>query len=152
MNAFYSLDSRLRGNDIIIDARQALALWDEACATRWGKQPVWIHGDFAIGNLLASHRHTVCVHSIGAIKLSAVIDFGRMAIGDTACDLEIAWTYLSGKFREIFMLEMDMDKDTWIRLRAWALRKATYEFARLTDKQCPEACLQIRIIEEVMHG
>jgi len=36
----------------IIDAGQALALWDKACATRWNKAPIWIHGDFAIGNIL----------------------------------------------------------------------------------------------------
>ena len=75
-----------------------------------------------------------------------------MAIGDQACDLEIAWTYLSGKFREIFMLEMNMDQAVWLRSRAWVLRKAAFDFGRLPEKQCPEACLQIRIIEEVMHG
>ena len=31
----------------IIDVTRALALWDKACATRWNKQPVWIHGDFS---------------------------------------------------------------------------------------------------------
>jgi hypothetical protein len=36
MKICYSLDSRLRGND-----NNA-----HACATRWNKQPVWIHGDF----------------------------------------------------------------------------------------------------------
>lgn len=28
----------------IIDVTQALALWDRACATKWDKKPVWIHG------------------------------------------------------------------------------------------------------------
>jgi aminoglycoside phosphotransferase (APT) family kinase protein len=33
----------------LINANQALALWDKACATNWRKAPVWIHGDFAVG-------------------------------------------------------------------------------------------------------
>jgi aminoglycoside phosphotransferase (APT) family kinase protein len=100
----------------IIDVTRALALWDQACATRWNKQPIWIHGDFAIGNILMDGG-----------KLSAVIDFGGGAVGDPACDLVIAWTYLSGKSREIFISKMDMDSDTWLRGRAWALWKATFE-------------------------
>jgi aminoglycoside phosphotransferase (APT) family kinase protein len=73
----------------IIDANQALALWDKACATKWDKTPAWIHGDFAIGNML-----------MNGSELSAIIDFGGVAVGDPACDLVIAWTYLSGKSRE----------------------------------------------------
>ena len=103
----------------IIDPSKALALWDRASATKWDKKPVWIHGDFAIGNILMEDG-----------KLSAVIDFGSAAVGDPACDLVIAWTYLSGKSREIFIDEMDMDQDTWLRARAWALWKATFGYAR----------------------
>jgi len=123
----------------IIDAGQALALWDKACATRWNKQPIWIHGDFAIGNIL-----------MDGDKLSAVIDFGGAAVGDPACDLVIAWTYLSGKAREIFISKMDMDPDTWLRARAWALWKATFELCQIPDKNSPEAGLQKRIIDEVV--
>ena len=60
----------------IIDAGKALALWNQACATRWNKPPVWIHGDFAIGNIL-----------IDSGKLSAIIDFGGAAVGDPALDV-----------------------------------------------------------------
>ena len=123
----------------IIDASKALALWDQACATRWKKAPIWIHGDFAICNILMDRG-----------KLSAVIDFGGAAVGDPACDLVIAWTYLSGKAREIFISKMDMDFDTWLRARAWALWKATFELCQISDKNSPEAGLQKRIIGEVL--
>ena len=53
-------------------------------------------------------------------KLSGIIDFGGIAVGDPACDLVIAWTYLSAKGREIFMSEMNLDIDTWMRARGWA--------------------------------
>ncbi len=124
-----------------IDAPRALALWDQACATRWNKTPIWIHGDFAIGNILMDGG-----------KLSAVIDFGGAAVGDSACDLVIAWTYLSGKAREIFISKMDMDDDTWLRARAWALWKATFELCQIADKNSAEAASQKRIIDEVMNG
>ncbi|PPE03404.1 aminoglycoside phosphotransferase family protein [Holospora curviuscula] len=125
----------------IIDASKALALWGRACETKWDKKPVWIHGDFAIGNILMDSG-----------KLSAVIDFGGAAVGDPACDLVIAWTYLFGKAREIFISEMDMDTDTWLRARAWTLWKATFELCQIADKNSPEAGLQKRIIDEVMNG
>lgn len=124
----------------IIDASKALDLWDKACTTRWDKKPVWIHGDFAIGNILMDSG-----------KLSAVIDFGGAAVGDPACDLVIAWTYLFGKAREIFIAEMDMDQDTWLRARAWTLWKATFELCQIADKNSPEAGLQKRIIDEVIN-
>ena len=125
----------------VIDVTRALALWDHACATKWNKQPVWIHGDFAIGNILMDGE-----------KLSAVIDFGGAAVGDPACDLVIAWTYLSGKAREIFISEMDMDADTWLRARAWAIWKATFELCQISDKNRFNESLQKRIIDDVING
>jgi aminoglycoside phosphotransferase (APT) family kinase protein len=124
----------------IIDVARALDLWDQACATRWNKAPIWIHGDFAIGNILMDGG-----------KLSAVIDFGGAAVGDPACDLVIAWTYLSGKSREIFIDAIDIDPDTWLRARAWALWKATFELCKIANKNSPEALVQKRIIEDIMN-
>lgn len=125
----------------IIDATQSLDLWERACATKWDKSPVWIHGDFAVGNMVMNDG-----------KLSAIIDFGGAAIGDPACDLVIAWTYLSGKAREIFIAEMDLGQDTWLRARAWTLWKATYELCKILDKNCPDAKVQKQIINEVIKG
>jgi aminoglycoside phosphotransferase (APT) family kinase protein len=85
-------------------------------------------------------------------KLSAVIDFGGAAVGDPAWDLVIAWTYLSDKARETFISKMDMDPDTWLRARACALWKATFELCQIADKNSQEADLQKRIIDEVMNG
>jgi len=124
----------------VIDVTRALALWERACETKWNKQPVWIHGDFAIGNILMDGE-----------KLSAVIDFGGAAVGDPACDLVIAWTYLSGKAREIFISEMNMDPDTWLRARAWALWKATFELCQIADKSSADALLQKTIISNILY-
>ena len=125
----------------IIDSDLALGLWSKACATRWNKTPLWVHGDFAIGNML-----------MDGDRLSAVIDFGGTAVGDPTCDLVIAWTYLTGRAREIFIQQMDMDRDTWIRARAWALWKATFELCQATGKTNLEAQMQIQIISDILHG
>ena len=124
-----------------IDPNRALGLFEKACATKWNKKPIWVHGDFAIGNML-----------IEGGKLCAIIDFGGAAIGDPACDLVIAWSYLSGKSRESFIREIDLDQDTWLRARAWALWKATYELCQMKDKNSFEAKFQKKIIEEVING
>ncbi|GGI78533.1 GNAT family N-acetyltransferase [Legionella impletisoli] len=124
----------------IIDETKAIKLWEQACKTKWNKSPVWIHGDFAISNMLLKEN-----------ELSAIIDFGGMALGDPACDLVIAWTFLNGKARDIFFQEMDLDESTWLRAKAWALWKATFELCQITDKNSPEALMQKRIIENVVY-
>lgn len=123
----------------IMDNAKALDVWERACHTQWNNPPVWIHGDFAIGNMLVQQG-----------KLTAIIDFGGMAMGDPACDLVIAWTYLSGKAREVFIKAIDVDKNTWLRARAWALWKATYELCQLKDKNSSQGIVHKKIIEDLL--
>lgn len=123
----------------VIDVAKAIDLWDRACNTKWDKSPVWVHGDFAIGNMLLTNN-----------KLSAVIDFGGVALGDPACDLVIAWTFLNGKSREIFMHEMDLDDNTWLRAKAWVLWKASFELCQIEDKNSHMADIQKKIINSVI--
>ncbi|MGW4486863.1 aminoglycoside phosphotransferase family protein [Amycolatopsis sp. NPDC004368] len=94
-----------------IDTAAATAVFDAALAApAWGRAPVWVHGDPAPGNLLARDGH-----------LTAVIDFGTVAIGDPAVDLIVAWTLLDGPSREVFRTKLAVDDATWTRGRAWAL-------------------------------
>src|SRR5439155_14751042 len=72
--------------------------------------PVWIHGDLTPGNLLVEQG-----------RLSAVIDFGCLGVGDPACDLMVAWTLLSGETRDAFRAALAVDDATWARGRGWAL-------------------------------
>jgi hypothetical protein len=46
---------------------------------------------------------------------------------------------------------MDLDEDTWLRAKAWALWKATYELCQITDKNSPEAFIQKTIIKDVLY-
>lgn len=124
----------------IINSNKAIQLWEKACKTRWNKNSVWIHGDLSIGNILIKNG-----------SLSAIIDFGGMSLGDPACDLVIAWTFLKDKERHIFIREMALDKETWLRAKAWALWKATFELCEIADKNSPEAHVQKRIIQDVLY-
>lgn len=90
-----------------------LAVWDDAVATAWTGDPVWVHGDVAAGNLLVRDG-----------RLAAVIDFGSSGVGDPACDTVIAWTLLSGASRAAFRTALGLDDATWARGRGWALWKA----------------------------
>lgn len=102
----------------VIDGAAARALWDRACATSWRRAPVWVHGDVAGGNLLVREG-----------RLSAVIDFGCSAVGDPACDLAIAWTFMDASARAAFRDALPLDDDTWLRGRAWTLWKALIQCA-----------------------
>ncbi|HVY51427.1 MAG TPA: aminoglycoside phosphotransferase family protein [Devosia sp.] len=96
-----------------IDAEGARAVLDAAAAAPFAGPPVWVHGDLAIGNLLVREG-----------RLAAVIDFGCLAVGDPACDLVLAWTFLEGAGREAFRLGVPADAAMWARARGWALWKA----------------------------
>jgi aminoglycoside phosphotransferase (APT) family kinase protein len=96
-----------------IDAAAVTAVWEAALATQWAAPHVWVHGDMAAGNLLVRD---------GA--LSAVIDFGCSCVGDPACDLAIAWTFLDGEAREALRAGLPLDPRTWARGRGWTLWKA----------------------------
>jgi aminoglycoside phosphotransferase (APT) family kinase protein len=110
-----------------------------ALRTTWERSPVWIHGDVAVGNLLMQ-----------AGRLSAVIDFGMLGVGDPACDLTIAWTLFGGKSREAFRAMLPYEPGTWARGRAWALWKALIVAAGLTEANAVEAVQSLHVIDEVL--
>lgn len=124
----------------VIDADRAGFLWEKAISSKWNKDPVWVHGDVASGNILLKNN-----------KICAIIDFGCMGIGDPACDLTIAWTFFKNKSREIFKHVLSLDPDTWIRARGWALWKALYELSVLKDMLSAKAIEQKRIIDDVLN-
>lgn len=94
--------------------REALTnIWGRALASTFRGRPVWVHGDIAVGNLLAQDR-----------KLCGVIDFGTSGVGDPACDYVIAWTFLNAECREAFFDTLQLQPDMIDRARGWALWKA----------------------------
>ena len=96
-----------------IPRRAVLRAWEDAMSTSWDREPVWFHGDVAVGNLLVRDG-----------RLAAVIDFGTSGVGDPACDVVLAWTFLRGAARDAFRAELGVDQGTWSRGRGWALWKS----------------------------
>ena len=125
--------------DGVIDAAAATAVWEAAVAAPWSGPPVWVHGDVAAGNLLLRDG-----------ELSAVIDFGCCAVGDPACDLAIAWTFLGGGAREAFRAGLPLDPGTWARGRGWPLWKALIVMAQLSGANPHDADVSRRIIDDVI--
>lgn len=124
-----------------IDTEIIAKIWNEAIETKWRKDPVWVHGDLSMNNLLVKDG-----------KLYAIIDFGCIAIGDPACDLAIAWTDFDDESRKIFKNSLNLDEDTWNRGKAWALWKALIIMCKICEVYDYEAEYQnsMHIINEMI--
>jgi aminoglycoside phosphotransferase (APT) family kinase protein len=97
-----------------IDAGAALGSWEESLnAPAWDGEEVWVHGDLLPGNLLVIDG-----------RLSGVIDFGGLNVGDAACDLQPAWNVFAGTSRERYRAQLRVDDASWLRGRGWALYQA----------------------------
>lgn len=97
-----------------IDGAAALRSWEQSLAApAWDDAEVWVHGDLLPGNLLVVEG-----------RLSAVIDYGGLEVGDPACDLQPAWNLFSGESRRTFLGELCADDAMRLRGRGWALSQA----------------------------
>lgn len=98
----------------LVDTDRARSVWREALdAGPWAGPPVWIHGDLLDGNLLLRDG-----------RLSAVIDFGFLAVADPAPDVVPAWTLFDDEARGVYRAALGVDDATWARARAWAMLPA----------------------------
>lgn len=95
-----------------MDTTPLTLLWEKLSPTpHWDKSPVWMHGDLLPGNILIENN-----------RLSAVIDFADVGLGDPACDLIVAWSLLNANSRAIFRKHLiHIDEHTWQRGKGWAL-------------------------------
>ncbi len=98
----------------IIETAPLTQAWNAALEIEpWDKPPVWLHGDIHAGNLLVQQG-----------RLTAVIDFGGLGVGDPACDLMVGWNLLTAEARATFRWGLTVDDATWGRARGWALSVA----------------------------
>ena len=97
-----------------IDVDAVTSAWEGAPrAPVWQRSPVWIHGDLDARNVLVEDG-----------RLSAVIDWGSLGVGDPACDVMVAWKLLSADTRSTFRETLLVDDATWTRGHGWALSQA----------------------------
>jgi aminoglycoside phosphotransferase (APT) family kinase protein len=122
-----------------VDIAAAAAVWDTALASSMSGSTVWVHGDIALGNLIVRQG-----------RLAAVIDFGQLCVGDPACDLAIAWTFLRAEEREVFRAQLALEPGVWERGRAWALWKAAIVAAGFVPTNAVEGQLSLETIDEIL--
>jgi aminoglycoside phosphotransferase (APT) family kinase protein len=117
------------------------SVWEEARRVpEWNHEPVWIHGDLDGRNMLVHEG-----------RISAVIDFGCLGVGDPACDVMIGWKVLTPDSRIIFRKALSVDDQTWIRARGWALSQALVALSSYTLETNPTLVREAhRWIEQVL--
>ena len=127
----------LRG---MIDTEAASAAWDAALeAPPWPGPPVWVHGDLLPGNLL-----------LRAGRLSGVIDWSGVGVGDPACDLIVAWGLFRAEGRNVIRNELAVDEATWARGRGWALSVGLIALPYYVDTNPMLAATARHLIHEVL--
>jgi aminoglycoside phosphotransferase (APT) family kinase protein len=98
----------------LIDAAAVTEAWEAALAApEWNGLPVWIHGDLDARNLLARGG-----------RITGVLDWNLICVGDPACDVKVAWAVLDAETRPAFRELLEVDDATWARGRGWALSQA----------------------------
>jgi aminoglycoside phosphotransferase (APT) family kinase protein len=126
--------------DGMLDTGAVTAVWEAALnAPLWSGPPVWIHGDLQGGNLLVQQG-----------RLSAVIDFGCLGVGDPACDLIVAWSLFSGESRDAFRAALPVEDATWARGRGWALSQALIFIPYYLDTNPVGVADARRVIAEIL--
>ena len=117
-----------------------MGAWEAAVrAPAWHAPPVWVHGDIHAGNLLVQQG-----------RISAVIDFGGLGVGDPACDLMVGWTLLSAETRRMFRSALASDDATWARARGWALSVALTALPYYLHTNPVLVALSRRAIDQVL--
>lgn len=97
-----------------IDTRAVIGAWErDLDAPIWRGEPCWLHGDLAPDNLLMVDG-----------RLSAVIDWGGLGVGDPATECLPAWNLFRGRSRAAYREALGFDDATWARGRGLALSVA----------------------------
>jgi aminoglycoside phosphotransferase (APT) family kinase protein len=123
-----------------VDADAATRAWEAALeAPPWGGAPVWVHGDLLPGNLL-----------VRGGRLTGVIDWAGVGVGDPACDLIVAWGLLRAEARPAFREQLGVDDATWARGRGWALSLALIAIPYYRDTNPAFATTARHLLDEVL--
>lgn len=107
------VDDCRRIEELNLDLDSALAIWSDALELPGASTPAadrWYHGDLVAENLLINNG-----------RLTGVLDFGGLSIGDPTIDLHGAWELFDAPALEVFSRRLGADEAEWLRGRAWAL-------------------------------
>lgn len=73
-----------------------------------------------------------------------------LAVGDPASDFMIAWTFFDEENRNRFRKKLNIDENTWLRARGWALWKASIVASGLTKTNAFDVEKSFQIIHEIL--
>lgn len=125
-----------------IDTAQATGVWEAGLSAPIHDGPrVWIHGDLHPGNLVVREG-----------RLSGVIDFGLMGVGDPAADLMAGWTVFDADVREVFLEAAGLDAAARARAKAWALYSGAVALPFYRDSNPTLAGISRRSLGRVLEG
>jgi aminoglycoside phosphotransferase (APT) family kinase protein len=124
----------------LIDAGAVTAAWERSLrAPAWEGSPVWTHGDLLPPNLLAKNG-----------RLSAVIDFGNMGVGDPAVDTIAAWSVFGDTGRHAFLSSVAVDEGTRARGRGFALHQALLIIPYYSETNPAFVAMALRTVAQVL--
>ncbi len=130
----------IAGISDLLDAERLTAIWGAALAApRHPGRPTWIHGDLHPGNLLVEGG-----------RLTAVIDFGLLGVGDPAADVMAAWSVVPAEGRRAFHEMLRPDAATWTRARGWAVYAGAVALSYYRERNPILAAISRRTLEAVL--
>jgi aminoglycoside phosphotransferase (APT) family kinase protein len=131
---------RLEASRGVIDADAALEAWARALAAPpWDGAALWVHADLLRPNLLVEDG-----------RISAVIDFGSVGVGDPAADVIAAWAVFGPIGRETYRAALDVDDGTWERARGYALHQAALIIPYYLETNPGYVALARRTVEQIL--
>jgi aminoglycoside phosphotransferase (APT) family kinase protein len=126
-----------------VEAPGALELLDRAMrAPEWTGARVWIHADLDRRNVLVRDG-----------RLTGVLDWGGLGLGDPAVDVMVAWKLVAREERDRFRALLDVDDATWLRAQGWVVSQALIALGYYTPETNPALFAEAtRWLMEVIDG
>jgi len=124
----------------LVDEEAAASAWRAAMeAPAWRGPGVWVHRDLQGGNLVTVDG-----------RLSGVLDFGGLAVGDPAGDVMAAFHLFSAEGRPRFRAAVGSDDPTWVRARGWALTQGLEALPYYLDTHSGMVAMARRVIQATL--
>ncbi len=124
----------------LVDEQLAASVWRAAVdAPAWPGPGVWVHRDLMASNLMTVDG-----------RLSGVLDFGGLAVGDPAGDVMAAFHLFSEESRLMFRTAVGADDATWARARGWALTQGLEALPYYLDTHPGMVAMARRVIRATL--
>jgi aminoglycoside phosphotransferase (APT) family kinase protein len=125
----------------LVDEQVAASVWRAAVdAPAWQEPGVWVHRDLIASNLITVDG-----------RLSGVLDFGGLAVGDPAGDVMAAFHLFSAESRQMFRTAVGADAATWARARGWALIQGLEALPYYLDTHPGMVAMARRVIRSTLN-